>query len=111
MGDGAFSNVYKAVDKLSGQKVAGKFRRRLVCGIVADVRSFQSLVKVVRKYELSPSQVSLTSFFLPLSLGRSGKLSFEALVVDCCGAIYRSLSLFHISASSTCQNTSHAIRP
>ncbi|KAJ9094660.1 MAPK-activated protein kinase Srk1 [Naganishia adeliensis] len=35
MGDGAFSNVYKAVDKLSGQKVA---------------------VKVVRKYELSPSQ-------------------------------------------------------
>lgn len=25
MGDGAFSNVYKAVDKLSGQKVAGEF--------------------------------------------------------------------------------------
>lgn len=23
MGDGAFSNVYKAIDKLSGQKVAG----------------------------------------------------------------------------------------
>ncbi|KAJ9127364.1 MAPK-activated protein kinase Srk1 [Naganishia onofrii] len=35
MGDGAFSNVYKAIDKLSGQKVA---------------------VKVVRKYELSSSQ-------------------------------------------------------
>lgn len=27
MGDGAFSNVYKAVDKLSGQKVAGEYRR------------------------------------------------------------------------------------
>jgi serine/threonine protein kinase len=25
MGDGAFSNVYKAIDKLSGQKVAGEF--------------------------------------------------------------------------------------
>ncbi|KAI0356695.1 Pkinase-domain-containing protein [Trametes cingulata] len=37
MGDGAFSNVYKAIDLRSGQKVA---------------------VKVVRKYELSASQVS-----------------------------------------------------
>lgn len=36
MGDGAFSNVYKAVDRKTGQKVA---------------------VKVVRKYELSSSQV------------------------------------------------------
>lgn len=37
MGDGAFSNVYKAVEKKTGRKVA---------------------VKVVRKYELNQSQVS-----------------------------------------------------
>lgn len=37
MGDGAFSNVYKAVEKKTGRKVA---------------------VKVVRKYELNHSQVS-----------------------------------------------------
>ena len=36
MGDGAFSNVYKAVDRTTGKKVA---------------------VKVVRKYELNSSQV------------------------------------------------------
>lgn len=30
MGDGAFSNVYKAIDKLSGQKVAGKYSLPLV---------------------------------------------------------------------------------
>ena len=36
MGDGAFSNVYKAVERKTGQKVA---------------------VKVVRKYELNSSQV------------------------------------------------------
>lgn len=35
MGDGAFSNVYKAIDRLTGEKVA---------------------VKVVRKYELNASQ-------------------------------------------------------
>lgn len=42
MGDGAFSNVYKAIDRRSGQKVA---------------------VKVVRKYELNQSQVRRASFF------------------------------------------------
>jgi serine/threonine protein kinase len=36
MGDGAFSNVYKAVERKTGRKVA---------------------VKVVRKYELNSSQV------------------------------------------------------
>ncbi|ORY80506.1 hypothetical protein BCR37DRAFT_381191 [Protomyces lactucae-debilis] len=40
MGDGAFSNVYKAQDKETGQTVA---------------------VKVVRKYELSSSQVRQNS--------------------------------------------------
>lgn len=40
MGDGAFSNVYKAVDRKTGRKVA---------------------VKVVRKYELNHSQVSFLS--------------------------------------------------
>lgn len=44
MGDGAFSNVYKAVDRRSGQKVA---------------------VKVVRKYELNQSQVRQALFFGP----------------------------------------------
>lgn len=38
MGDGAFSNVYKARDRQTGQKVA---------------------IKVVRKYELNSNQVSL----------------------------------------------------
>lgn len=37
MGDGAFSNVYKAIERKTGRKVA---------------------VKVVRKYELNSSQVS-----------------------------------------------------
>lgn len=41
MGDGAFSNVYKAVERKSGQKVA---------------------VKVVRKYELNQSQVRQALF-------------------------------------------------
>jgi serine/threonine protein kinase len=40
MGDGAFSNVYKAVDRKTGRKVA---------------------VKVVRKYEMNHSQVSFLS--------------------------------------------------
>lgn len=44
MGDGAFSNVYKAVERKSGQKVA---------------------VKVVRKYELNQSQVRQALFFGP----------------------------------------------
>lgn len=44
MGDGAFSNVYKAVDRRSGQKVA---------------------VKVVRKYELNQSQVRQALFSGP----------------------------------------------
>ena len=38
MGDGAFSNVYKAIERKTGRKVA---------------------VKVVRKYELNSSQVRL----------------------------------------------------
>ena len=41
MGDGAFSNVYKAVDRKTGQKVA---------------------VKVVRKYELNSTQVRITFY-------------------------------------------------
>lgn len=41
MGDGAFSNVYKAAERKSGQKVA---------------------VKVVRKYELNQSQVRQALF-------------------------------------------------
>jgi serine/threonine protein kinase len=41
MGDGAFSNVYKAVERKSGRKVA---------------------VKVVRKYELNSSQVRILSY-------------------------------------------------
>lgn len=44
MGDGAFSNVYKAVDRKTGQKVA---------------------VKVVRKYELNSTQVRITSYIYP----------------------------------------------
>lgn len=44
MGDGAFSNVYKAVERKSGQKVA---------------------VKVVRKYELNQSQVRQALFSGP----------------------------------------------
>ena len=40
MGDGAFSNVYKAYDRLNGRKVA---------------------IKCVRKYELNHNQVSLPS--------------------------------------------------
>lgn len=44
MGDGAFSNVYKAVERKSGQKVA---------------------VKVVRKYELNQSQVRQALFSDP----------------------------------------------
>ena len=47
MGDGAFSNVYKARDKKTGQKVA---------------------IKVVRKYELNSNQVSIRFSFLPFSL-------------------------------------------
>lgn len=39
MGDGAFSNVYKAIERKTGRKVA---------------------VKVVRKYELNSSQVRIT---------------------------------------------------
>jgi serine/threonine protein kinase len=48
MGDGAFSNVYKAIERKTGRKVA---------------------VKVVRKYELNSSQVCtillIPSFFSP----------------------------------------------
>ncbi|KAG8743976.1 hypothetical protein FRC10_011050 [Ceratobasidium sp. 414] len=44
MGDGAFSNVYKAVDLQTGKKVAG-WSLSSMC-----------LVKVVRKYEMSSSQ-------------------------------------------------------
>lgn len=40
MGDGAFSNVYKAIERKTGRKVA---------------------VKVVRKYELNSSQVRIPS--------------------------------------------------
>lgn len=43
MGDGAFSNVYKALERKTGRKVA---------------------VKVVRKYELNSSQVRIVSFYL-----------------------------------------------
>jgi serine/threonine protein kinase len=43
MGDGAFSNVYKAIERKSGRKVA---------------------VKVVRKYELNSSQVRISSCLL-----------------------------------------------
>ncbi|KIM25606.1 hypothetical protein M408DRAFT_209120 [Serendipita vermifera MAFF 305830] len=43
MGDGAFSNVYKALDLTSGQKVA---------------------IKVVRKYELNATQVGFSRIFL-----------------------------------------------
>ncbi|EED77324.1 predicted protein, partial [Postia placenta Mad-698-R] len=45
MGDGAFSNVYKAIDTRTGQKVYH-----------ANPFSHHDLVKVVRKYELSASQ-------------------------------------------------------
>lgn len=44
MGDGAFSNVYKARDKQTGQKVA---------------------IKVVRKYELNSNQVSFSCSIYP----------------------------------------------
>jgi serine/threonine protein kinase len=37
MGDGAFSNVYKAIDKLSGQKVAGEFVNSRHLGAITDV--------------------------------------------------------------------------
>jgi serine/threonine protein kinase len=47
MGDGAFSNVYKAVDRKTGRKVA---------------------VKVVRKYELNHSQVSFLSYHYSLCI-------------------------------------------
>jgi serine/threonine protein kinase len=47
MGDGAFSNVYKAVERKTGRKVA---------------------VKVVRKYELNSSQVRIILFSSPCSL-------------------------------------------
>lgn len=43
MGDGAFSNVYKAIQRSTGQKCA---------------------VKVVRKYELNSSQVSFCASLL-----------------------------------------------
>jgi serine/threonine protein kinase len=45
MGDGAFSNVYKAVERKTGRKVA---------------------VKVVRKYELNSSQVRIRLVFVVL---------------------------------------------
>ncbi len=48
MGDGAFSNVYKARDRQTGQKVA---------------------IKVVRKYELNSNQVG-TPRFPPSGSGR-----------------------------------------
>jgi len=44
MGDGAFSNVYKAIEKATGKKVA---------------------VKVVRKYELNSSQVRIVASWSP----------------------------------------------
>jgi serine/threonine protein kinase len=54
MGDGAFSNVYKAVERKTGRKVA---------------------VKVVRKYELNHTQVSilfhyhlLSCVYIPMSI-------------------------------------------
>ena len=50
MGDGAFSNVFKAMDNRAGRKVA---------------------VKVVRKYELNTTQVSSVSgrpVFFPLNV-------------------------------------------
>jgi serine/threonine protein kinase len=55
MGDGAFSNVYKAFEKATGQKVA---------------------VKVVRKYELNSSQVRAVRAcgVTPLPLYSSGAL-------------------------------------
>ncbi len=55
MGDGAFSNVYKAVDRTSGQKVA---------------------IKVVRKYELNSTQVSRMPFL-------SSPLSRHARTCEC----------------------------
>ena len=51
MGDGAFSNVYKARDRQTGQKVA---------------------VKVVRKYELNSNQVSSSP-----RRGRPGSVCFS----------------------------------
>lgn len=61
MGDGAFSNVYKAIDLTTSKKVAG----------MSDSGSFMSFtsssripsVKVVRKYELNATQVSLLPIY------------------------------------------------
>jgi serine/threonine protein kinase len=63
MGDGAFSNVYKAVDKLTGKKVA---------------------VKVVRKYELNSSQVctSSSSSSIPIAVPIAGLWFFLVVIVS-----------------------------
>lgn len=58
MGDGAFSNVYKAVERKTGRKVA---------------------VKVVRKFELNSSQVRLHLLFFSLLL-----LLYVVAVLPCC---------------------------
>ena len=56
---GAFSNVYKAIDLRSGQKVAGEYQRWIHSyGLSLNLLSDRP-VKVVRKYELSASQVSI----------------------------------------------------
>ena len=60
MGDGAFSNVYKAVDRKTGQKVA---------------------VKVVRKYELNSTQVR-NRFVSPVHL------SFHLRHLPCPGQVW-----------------------
>lgn len=80
MGDGAFSNVYKAIDKLSGQKVAGKRRD------VVTVSYGLLMITLLLFFSQSGSQVrtesfagkrplrALSSFLLR---GDSGSLSFE----------------------------------
>ncbi|KAG2043013.1 hypothetical protein BDR03DRAFT_495377 [Suillus americanus] len=55
MGDGAFSNVYKAADLTTGQTVAGPVLRFFSC--YNRLINFL-IVKVVRKFELNASQVS-----------------------------------------------------
>jgi serine/threonine protein kinase len=60
MGDGAFSNVYKAIDRKTGQKVA---------------------VKVVRKYELNSTQVRTVSptSFLPFFSSPSSPMPWPGM--------------------------------
>jgi hypothetical protein len=62
---GAFSNVYKALDLTSGMHVAGTpFPPQLATFLSPDQLL---LVKAVRKFELTPSQVSIV-FFLTFQI-------------------------------------------